>query len=214
MPEHVHGGEPLRVGPGPDLASASAAMVLVHGRGATAMSILTLAEAMPKPGMAYIAPQASGQTWYPHSFLARRGQNEPGLSSGLRRLEETVGAVLDAGIESDRIVLLGFSQGACLTLDYAARHPRRYAAVVAFTGGLIGPRDQGWDRLEPGLDGTPIFLGCSDQDPHVPLRRVQESGAVLRRLGGDVETRIYPGMPHTIIDDEVQWVRDLLDGLP
>ncbi|MEM8996372.1 MAG: alpha/beta hydrolase [Acidobacteriota bacterium] len=213
MSEHIHGG-PLHRGPGPELGAATSAMLMVHGRGATAASLLTLATEMPKEGMAYLGPQAAGRTWYDHSFLAPRRANEPGLSSGLRRLDEAVAALGEAGIPSERTVLLGFSQGACLALDYAARHPRRYAGVVAFSGGLIGPPGMAWDDLGPGLDGTPIFLGCSDRDPHVPLERVRESEAVLDRLGGDVEARIYPGMPHTVVEDEVQWVRDLLAGLP
>lgn len=210
--QHIHGGSAL-LHRGASLESARSAMILVHGRGATASSILTLADELPKEGMAYVAPQASGHTWYGYSFMAPREANEPGLSSGLRRLDEAVSELGRAGIDPHRIVLLGFSQGACLALEYAARHARRYAGVVAYSGGLIGPPDMGWEDLSASLEETPVFLGCSDRDAHVPLERVEQSEAVMRRLGGDVEARIYPGMPHTIVEDEIRWTRDLLAGL-
>ena len=210
--QHIHGDAAL-LHRGAPLASARSAMILVHGRGATAASILTLADELPKDGMAYVAPQASGQTWYGYSFMAPREANEPGLSSGLRRLDEAVRELGEAGIDADRVVLLGFSQGACLALEYAARHARRFAGVVAYSGGLIGPPGMSWDDVPANLDGTPVFLGCSDRDAHVPLERVQESERVMKRLGAEVEARIYPGMPHTIVEDEIRWTRELLAGL-
>jgi predicted esterase len=203
----VRAGRPLR--------EAEAAVVMVHGRGATAESILTLAEefGQPEPAdLAYIAPQAPGQTWYPQSFLAPIERNEPYLSSALRTLEEVLAELAAAGIPPERTVLLGFSQGACLSLEFAARHAQRFAGVVALTGGLIGPpgtpRDYAGD-----FDGTPVFLGCSDRDPHVPAERVHESAEVFRRMGARVTERIYPGLGHTVNQDELSWVADLLGSL-
>lgn len=211
--EHVHGNSPLAVSPaGLSLDKADFAMVLVHGRGGSAEDILSLAREMSSERFAYVAPRAAGHTWYPYSFLAPTERNEPGLSSALRRLEEIVEALGEHGIAPEKIVLLGFSQGACLALEFAARHARKWGAVVAFTGGLIGP--PGVPREYDGdFAGTPIFLGSSDRDAHVPLERVQESTRVLRGLGAEVEERIYPGMPHTIIEDEVAWVRERLAAL-
>lgn len=187
--------------------AAPLAMILVHGRGGTAPDILSLAEHFPSEHFAYRAPAARGNTWYDYSFLAPMEKNEPGLSSGLARLGREVAELEAAGIPAERIVLLGFSQGACLALEFAARNARRYGAVVAFSGGLIGPEGTPRD-YEGSFEGTPIFLGCSDRDAHIPLERVRESTAVLRRLGAEVEERIYPGMPHTIIDDEVRWAQN------
>lgn len=200
-----HQGQPVLTA-GRPLTQARAAMILVHGRGADAASILTLAAELPQPDLAYLAPQAAGYTWYPYSFLAPLAHNEPGLSSGLQALGEVVAQVEAAGLPASAIFLGGFSQGACLTLEFVARHPRRYAGVFGFSGGLIGP--PGTPRHYPGsLAGTPIFLGCSDVDSHIPLARVQETDAVLRQSGGAVETRIYPGLGHTINQDEIAYVR-------
>lgn len=206
--EGPHQGQPV-VATGRDLGEAAAAMILVHGRGATAESILSLAEEMERPDLAYLAPQAAGYTWYPYSFMAPMEQNEPGLSSALERLGELVDFLEQEGVPAERVVLLGFSQGACLSLELAARNPRRYGGIVALSGGLIGP--PGTPRDYPGsLDGTPVFLGCSDRDPHIPLQRVQESTQVMKRLGAEVTERIYPAMGHTVNEDELVFVRDLL----
>lgn len=178
--------------------------------------MLGLGAELSAPGFAYVALQATGRTWYPHSFMAPRERNEPGLSSGLTRLDEVVETLDEAGIASHRVVLLGFSQGACLTLEFAARQARRWGAVVGLSGGLIGPPGSVHVEdfaLDADFAGTPIFLGCSDRDPHIPIERVQESNRILGALGGDVETRIYPGMPHTIIEDEMRWVRERLESL-
>src|SRR6476661_4780781 len=148
-------------------------MVMIHGRGATAESILTLVPAIDSPGFVYLAPQASGNTWYPNSFLAPIPSNEPGLSSGLAVLGALLAEVAAAGIPPERVGLLGFSQGACLTLEFAARHAQRYGAVIGLSGGLIGP--DGTPRDYPGgFSGTPVFLGCSDVDFHIPKERVEE----------------------------------------
>lgn len=206
-----HAGQPiLTAGPPPE--SAACTLVLVHGRGASAESILALAEELRVEGLAALAPQAAGQSWYPHSFLAPLAANQPYLDSALRRLESIVAELLARGVPGERIALLGFSQGACLTLEFTARHPRRYGAVMGLTGGLIGP--PGTPRDYAGsLDGTPVFLGTSDPDPHVPFERVRETGAVLARMGAGVELRRYPGMPHTINEDELDACRALLRRL-
>jgi predicted esterase len=187
-------------------------MVMVHGRGATAESILTLADELRVPDLAYLAPQAHGYAWYPYSFLAPMEQNEPGLSSGLATLGDLVERVGAAGIPPERTVLLGFSQGACLALEFAARYGRRLGGVVGLSGGLIGP--SGTPREYAGtLAGTPIFLGCSDRDPHIPRERVDETARVLTGMGGKVTERIYPAMGHTVNEDEIEFVRELLAGL-
>jgi predicted esterase len=206
-----HAGQPtLAAGPLPEQAVAT--LILVHGRGATAESILSLHAELGIPGLAALAPQAAGQTWYPHSFLAPLEANQPYLDSALRRIESLVTDLLPRGIPGDRIALLGFSQGACLTLEFTARHPRRYGAIMGLTGGLIGP--PGTPRVYPGaLAGTPVFLGTSDPDPHVPFERVQETEAVLARMGASVELRRYPGMPHTINEDEINACRVLLERI-
>jgi phospholipase/carboxylesterase len=206
-----HAGEPtLTAGPAPEQADAT--LILVHGRGVGAESILSLHAELGLPGLAALAPQAAGFTWYPHSFLAPLEANQPFLDSALHRLESLVADLLARGVPSDRIALLGFSQGACLTLEYTGRHPRRYGAVMGLTGGLIGP--PGTPRDYPGsLSGTPVFLGSSDPDPHVPFERVRETAAVLTRMGGVVELRRYPGMPHTINEDELNACRLLLERI-
>lgn len=209
---HIHGDQPV-VAAGQPLPDASAAMILVHGRGASAESILTLADELDRPDLAFLAPQAARHTWYDYSFLAPLDQNEPGLSSALARLGELVEHIESEGVPAERIVLLGFSQGACLSLEFAARNPRRFGGVVALSGGLIGP--PGTPRDYPGsLAETPVFLGCSDRDPHIPLQRVQESTRVFRRMGADVTERIYPGLGHTVNDDELDFIRELLAKFP
>jgi predicted esterase len=197
---------------GPSLEQAEAVLVLLHGRGASAQSILSLYTDMALPTVAALAPQAAGHTWYPHSFLAPIDANQPYLDSAMLRIEVVIKDLLDRGIRSDAIALLGFSQGACLTSEYVARHPRRYGAVIAFTGGLVGP--PGTPRNYAGsLAGTPVFLGSSDPDPHVPFERVQETAAVFKTMGADVELRRYPGMPHTINEEELAAARSLLERI-
>jgi predicted esterase len=199
----VHAGAPL--------GSARAAMILAHGRNAGPANILDLLPQLDRPGFACLAPSAAGGTWYPLSFMAERSRNEPGISSGLHVLGRLVTELLERGLPSHRIVLLGFSQGACLTAEFAARHPRRYGGVLVLSGGLIGPPGTTWDDVTGALDGTPVFLGCSDADAHVPAARVLESRAVFERLGGAVTCRIYPGMGHLVNDDEIAFVRSVLD---
>lgn len=196
---------------GTPLGQATAAMILVHGRGATAEDILSLGRELGRPDLAYLAPQAEGYSWYPYSFLAPLERNEPGLSNGLALLGHLVERLGAEGIPPERTVLLGFSQGACLSLEYAARNARRFGGVAGLSGGLIGP--PGTPRDYPGsFDGTPVFLGCSDRDPHIPLERVKETTEVLTRMGASVTERIYPAMGHTVNEDELERVRELLAG--
>ena len=204
----LHQGEPIAHA-GAALSQAKAVMILLHGRGASADGILSLAEAFADPEIAYFAPQAAGHSWYPHSFLAPLAHNEPWLSSALQVIAGMVRDLERDGIPSSRIVLLGFSQGGCLALEFAARNAGRYGAVVGLSAGLIGP-DETSRTYAGSLQGTPVFLGCSDVDPHIPLARVHESSRALSDLGGTVEERVYPGMGHTINEDEIKCVRSLL----
>jgi predicted esterase len=206
-----HGTQPV-LHTGKPLSEASRAVILLHGRGASAEDILGLAAEYALPDLAYLAPQAAASTWYPQRFIAPLAANEPWLTSALLRVDTLVQHSVQAGIPHDQIVLLGFSQGACLALEYAARNARRYGGVVGYSGGLIGP--DGTPRDYAGsLAGTPVFLGCSDIDAHIPLARVQEAASVLTNLGASVETRIYPGMGHTINQDEISYVRGMLETL-
>jgi predicted esterase len=185
--------------------------IFIHGRGASAEDILSLSEELSAGDVAYLAPQAAGSSWYPYSFLSPIGQNEPGITSGLGTIARLIAEVGAQGIPQDRVVLLGFSQGACLSLEFAARNPGRFAAVVGLSGGLIGP--PGTPRDYPGaFDGTPVFLGCSDVDAHIPVGRVRESADVFRRMGAAVDERIYPRMGHTVNRDELAAVNALLSA--
>ena len=207
-----HQGQPVLTA-GVPLDQANAAMVMVHGRGATAESILTLAPALNLPGFAFLAPQAKGNTWYPNSFLAPLQSNEPGITSGMQAIDDALTRIRNAGIPLNRSLLLGFSQGACLALEYAARHARRYGGVAGLSGGVIGPA--GTPRNYQGsLEGTPVFLGCSDVDAHIPAARVLETAEVMRKIGGQVTARLYPGMGHTINEDEIAAVRKMAEPSP
>lgn len=207
-PDGPHQGEPTRTA-GASLDAADTAVVLVHGRGATAASILELAGEFDHEGVAYLAPQAARRTWYPNSFLAPVETNEPGRSSGLARIDELVTDATAAGLPTERVVLCGFSQGACLASEYVARTPRRYGGIAALSGGLIGESIDP-DAYDGDLEGTPAFLGCSDVDPHIPVERVRETTAVLDELGATVDERLYEGMGHTVNDDELAAVSALI----
>ncbi len=206
----IHEGQPV-IAAGAALAVARAVVIMVHGRGATAASILALAEEFDQPDLAYLAPQAAGNTWYPYSFLEPLQRNEPYLSSALSAVGAVVDHVITAGVAGERMALLGFSQGACLALEYAARHAQRYGGVIGLSGGLIGADDTPRDYAG-SLDGTPVFLGCDDDDFHVPKGRVDETASVLERLGAVVDKRLYRGMGHTVNHDEIAAVTALLGG--
>jgi predicted esterase len=196
---------------GPAAGQATLAVILVHGRGDSASGILGLADALDAPHVVWLAPQAAAHAWYPFSFLVPMERNEPGLSSGLAVIDGLVETLRAEGLPPERIVLMGFSQGACLAQEYAARHARRYHAVVGLSGGLIGP--PGTPRDYAGsFDGTPLFLGCSDVDAHIPVERVHESADVFARMGAAVDKRIYPGMGHTVNAEELSAVQALLGG--
>jgi predicted esterase len=206
-----HQGQTVRMAGAP-LDNAQAAILMVHGRGASAEDILTLAKEFDQPGFAYLAPQAAGNTWYPNRFLVPLEQNEPWLSSALSFVGDVFDQIVNAGMSPERIILLGFSQGACLTLEYAARHARRYGGVVGLSGALIGPDNMPLD-YKGSLQGTPVFLGCSDVDFHVPKERVEEAAEVLNKLGGKVTKRLYPNMDHSVNQDEINFVRGMMDTL-
>ena len=203
-----HQGQPIQTAGAP-LEAAKAAMVMIHGRGATAADILTLATEFEQTSVAYLAPQAAGQTWYPHRFLEPVSRNEPHLSSALSVIAGLMQRAGNAGIAPERIVLLGFSQGACLASEYAARNPARYGGVVGLSGGLIGA-DPSPDDYDGSLAGTPVFLGCSDVDAHIPAERVVASAEILRQLDAEVTIRLYPGMAHTVNADEIAATREIL----
>jgi predicted esterase len=206
-----HQGQPV-LAAGEPLGSASRAMLLLHGRGASAQDILTLVPEFDAPGCAFLAPQAAGGTWYPNRFLDPIASNEPWLSSALALVGSALGSIQTAGIPPERTILLGFSQGGCLALEYAARNAQRFGGVAGLSAALIGgPGDPRQDRGD--LAGTPIFLGCSDNDFHVPQVYVRQSAETLRSLGGSVTLRLYPNLPHTINQDEIDFVQSMLASI-
>jgi predicted esterase len=206
-----HAGAPVAVA-GRPLESAYAAVILIHGRGDTAHGILDLSRAIGVEGVTWQAPQANGFAWYPHGFMAACEDNQPYLDSALRLVGALVNEIEESGIPGARIIVGGFSQGACLSLEWAARNPGRVAAVVGLSGGLIGPPGRSWD-YEGAFPETPVFLGCSDVDAHIPLERVEKSAEVLERMGAQVDKRIYPGMGHTVNDDELEAFRGIVEGV-
>jgi predicted esterase len=207
----AHDGQPV-LEAGEPLELAQAAAIMVHGRGARPEDIIySLAPLLDLPGFAFLAPAAAGNAWYPNPFTAPPETNEPWLSSALSSLDRVLARV-EEHVPAEQVVLLGFSQGACLTLEYVARHARRYGAVVGLSGALIGP--PGTPRAYPGsLESTPVLLSSSDPDPYVSPDLVREAGTALEKLGGDIKVRIYPGMGHTINTDEIVDTRNLMAAL-
>ena len=203
-----HANQPV-LQAGAPIAAARLVAIMLHGRGASAEDILGLAGEFSVPDVAYLAPQAAGHTWYPYSFLMPIERNEPSLTSALRLIETLLASAGAQGFPPEKVALMGFSQGACLSLEFAARHAQRFAAIAAFSGGLIGP--PGTPRDYPGsFGGTPVFMGCSDVDPHIPVDRVHESAGVFTRMSASVDARIYPQMAHTINHDEIAAVDAML----
>lgn len=221
-----HGGQPV-VRRGPPLAEARAVVVCLHGRGATARGILGVTTEFDTPDVTALAPAAAGRTWYPRPFTAPTAENQPHLDSALSLVGTVVSTAVDA-VGADRVVVLGFSQGACLATEWAARNPTRYGGVVGFSGGLIGPPGtefayegsfartsdadadegsvtdgEGGDHADEPLDTTPVFLGCSDEDPHIPASRVHETRDALAAMDADVDERLYPGMGHGVNEEEL-----------
>jgi predicted esterase len=207
-----HAGQPvLRAGPSPQESQQT--LIMLHGRGGTAASIMSLYRRLDLPSdIARVAPQAAGNNWYPQRFLSPLEDNQPWIDAALRRVDSLVEEVTAQGVASHRIALLGFSQGACLAAEYVARHPRRYGAVMILTGSLLGPLDL--PRTYAGsLASTPVFMGTSDPDELVPLEHVESTARELARLGAEVDFRVYPGMPHTVNEDELLACRQLIQSM-
>ena len=206
-----HEGQPL-VEAGLPLGRAPVVVIMVHGRNAAPANILDLALRFDRLNLTYLAPAAADRTWYPNSFMADIESNEPGISSGIAVLASLVGKVEATGIRRSGIVLAGFSQGACLVSEFAIRHASPFGGVLVFSGGAIGPPGTRWN-YNGSFDGTPVFLGCSDQDAHVPASRVRETADVFARMGANVTLRIYPAMGHLVNDDETAFAQRLLDAV-
>lgn len=208
MQENPHNAQPIYRA-GASIEQANSALILIHGRGATAQSMFSLGQAIAPQSTVLLAPQATMNTWYPQRFIMSRAHNEPWLSSALELVDKTVQLALDAGMQYDKIAIAGFSQGACLTSEYIARHPKQYAAAMILSGGLIGAEGELTD-YSGDLQQTPVFFGCSDVDFHIPVERVHESATILQNLNASVETRIYQGMGHTVNEDEIAYMQNML----
>ncbi len=204
-----HQNQPVVTG-GLGIDNAKMAMILIHGRGASAESMLMFADEFEAGDIHYRAIQAKGHTWYPRSFMAPKEMNQPGIKSGLQAIYDQISELNEANIPAKKIILLGFSQGACLTTEFAARHPQQYAGIVGLSGGLIG------DKIDPqnykgSMEQTPVFLGCSDRDPHIPQERVDLTEEVLQKIGANVTKKIYVGMGHTVNRDEIQHIQNMIN---
>ena len=208
MTSDPHGTQAI-VSMGQPLSDAAGVLILLHGRGGTAEDILGLGEAIAPEKWAMLAPQASGNSWYPYSFLAPQEQNEPYLTSALGKVQAAVDTALAAGIAAEKIAIAGFSQGACLATEFVGRNPRRYAALLALTGGLIGPLGAPI-KLTGDLAGTPVLFSSGDPDPHVPWARVQQSADLLQEIGGRITIRRYPGKPHSVTGEELRGAIEVL----
>jgi phospholipase/carboxylesterase len=199
MPELIHSGKPIE--------EATKVAIMIHGRGANAASILSLSQYLDLDEFALLAPQAQGGSWYPYSFMAPDANNEPAVSKSIQAIDGIVKEILDEGFNSSQIYFIGFSQGACLSLEYASQNAKKYGGVMAFTGGLIG------EKLNPGkykgdFLGTPVFIGSSQKDMHVPLSRIEASVELIKNLGAEVKTLIFPDTLHTIRQEEIEWVNN------
>jgi len=206
-----HGGGEL-LSYGCPLGEGRAVVIMLHGRGAGPENILDLAPAFNVPDVTFLAPGAADGSWYPLGFMSEIARNEPGISSGISVIHALIDDAVSHGVPTEHIVLLGFSQGACLATTAAQRRPARYGGVVAYSGGMIGPNGTDWSD-EGDFADMPAFFGCSDRDAHIPEGRVRESAALLERMGAQVTTRIYPGMGHLVNEDEVAYTRELIAAL-
>ena len=191
---------------GQDLEDADKAVIMIHGRGATAHSIIQLHRQLPKA--AYLAPQAANREWYPRSFLEPRAKNQPHLDSALKLVDSLVQKA-SSKVGKENVFLLGFSQGACLSSEYMAANPDRYGGLLALSGGLIGEEVR---EFSGNIERTPVFLGCAGNDPHIPLERVKETSRVFRELDGDVEEYIFEGSQHGIVDYEIEKMNEIIDS--
>lgn len=209
-----HGGGPvlIRDTRSDSTKAPAAAVILMHGRGASARDILGLAPEIGVEDVVYLAPHATGNSWYPRSFLSAIADNQPGIDSAHGVIEALIARLGTIGVAADRVALLGFSQGACLASDHAMRFPRRYGAIIVLTGGVIGPEGT---RFAPSGDllGTPVFLGANDPDPHVPASRVRETSQVLDAMGAKVAMKFYPGLPHSVCEDEIEVARGMIEAI-
>ncbi len=194
---------------GADPTDAEAALVMLHGRGASAQSIIGLADELDTTGLTILAPQAGGNVWYPQSFLAPREVNQAGIDAAFAVIDHIIDELAAAGVDREHTVLLGFSQGACLASDYVFYHPGRFGGVIALSGGLIGPPGTEF-RPAGDLEGTPVFLGCSDVDPHIPAERVRETHEAFTHAGAAADMQLYPGMPHTVNAEEITRANEIL----
>ncbi len=211
MAKELHQAQPIYRA-GEPLETARAVMIMIHGRGASAQDILSLTQELPRDGFCFLAPQAANATWYPYRFMEPMETNEPWLSSALNLVDTIVQRVRDANIPNEKIFLLGFSQGACLATEYAARHAQKYGGIIGLSGGLIGP--DGTPRDYKGsFEHMPVFLGCSDVDFHIPKERVMETHDVFERMGANVTMRLYPNMEHTVNRDELEFVGEMMVGV-
>ncbi|WP_440990804.1 alpha/beta hydrolase [Haloarchaeobius baliensis] len=207
-----HADQPVVTAGAPSMAAA-VAVVLVHGRGATADGVVNLAQSFYRHGVAFFAPQASRSRWFPYDARADPGRNEPHLTSAVRAVERALAQTEEAGIPPERTVLFGFSQGAAVVTELLCRRPRRLGGVVVLSGGFVGPDDRQLPDPDGSLAGTPVFVGSGDADEYVPVERVRATADRFRALDGDVTERIYPGLEHGISEAEFDVVRDLLDEL-
>ncbi|MEK6223068.1 MAG: dienelactone hydrolase family protein [Chloroflexota bacterium] len=207
----IHQTQPI-VHSGTPLEEAQAAIIMMHGRGANPQDILSLSTFIKESNIAYLAPQAANFSWYPYSFLAPLEDNQPDLNSALQRVGDALALAIQADIPIHKIMLLGFSQGACLSLEFAAHNPKRYGGIAGLSGGLIGPPNTPRE-YEGNLADTPVFLGCSDIDPHIPKERVHETTKTLTAMGADVTERIYSNMGHTVNEDEIAVVSEMVSTI-
>lgn len=196
---------------GKPLEHTGKALVMIHGRGASAGSILSLSQELEVADFSLFAPQATNHSWYPYSFMAPVVQNQPAFSSALELIDETIASIIQQGVESKNIYILGFSQGACLTAEYATRNARRFGGLFIFTGGLIGQTID-MNQYSGNFNGTPVLITTGDPDPHVPVSRVDETVKIMEEQGAFVTRKIYKGRPHTILQEELNLANQMLRG--